>query len=32
MTRKPTLTEAIIPLAAMLLLLGIGYGKLGLPI
>ena len=32
MTRKPTLTEAIIPLAAMLLLLGFGYGKLGLPI
>ena len=32
MTRKPTLTEAIVPLAAMLLLLGIGYGKLGLPI
>ena len=30
--RKPTFSEALTPLAAMLLLLGIGYGKFGLPI
>ena len=32
MTRKPTFTEALIPLLGMVLLLGIGYGKYGLPI
>lgn len=32
MIRKPTFTEALIPLLAMILLLGIGYGKYGLPI
>ncbi len=32
MIRKPTFTEALIPLLGMVLLLGIGYGKYGLPI
>lgn len=32
MIRKPTFTEALVPLLGMLLLLGIGYGKFGLPI
>lgn len=32
MIRKPTFTEALIPLASMIFLLGIGYGKYGLPI
>lgn len=31
MTRKPTFVEAIIPLVAMVLILGIGYGYLRLP-
>jgi NhaC family Na+:H+ antiporter len=30
--RKPTLTEALIPLVAMALLLGVGYGWLGYPV
>jgi len=30
--RKPTLTEALVPLAAMALLLGVGYGWLGYPV
>lgn len=32
MIRKPSFTEALVPLIAMILLLGIGYGKYGLPI
>ena len=32
MTRKPTFAEALVPLLGMVLLLGIGYGKYGLPI
>ncbi len=32
MTRKPTFVEALIPLLGMVVLLGIGYGKFGLPI
>lgn len=32
MIRKPTLTEAMVPLLAMVILLGVGYGKYGLPI
>lgn len=32
MIRKPTFTEALIPLVSMIFLLGIGYGKYGLPI
>lgn len=32
MIRKPTFNEAMTPMAAMILLLGIGYGKYGLPI
>lgn len=32
MIRKPTFTEALVPLISMILLLGIGYGKYGLPI
>ena len=32
MIRKPTFAEAITPMLAMLLLLGIGYGKYGMPI
>lgn len=32
MIRKPTFTEALIPLGSMIFLLGIGYGKYGLPI
>lgn len=32
MIRKPTFAEALTPLVGMLLLLGIGYGKFGLPI
>lgn len=32
MIRKPTFTEALVPLLSMILLLGIGYGKFGLPI
>lgn len=32
MIRKPTFTEAMIPMVGMVLLLGIGYGKYGLPI
>ncbi len=32
MIRKPTFTEAMVPMVAMILLLGIGYGKYGLPI
>lgn len=32
MIRKPTFAEALIPLVGMVLLLGIGYGKYGLPI
>ena len=31
-TRKPTFSEALVPLLGMVLLLGIGYGKYGLPI
>ena len=30
--RMPTLIEAVIPLAAMMLILGVGYGKLGIRI
>ena len=30
--RKPTFSEALVPLLGMVLLLGIGYGKYGLPI
>ena len=30
--RKPTFAEALTPLVGMLLLLGVGYGKFGLPI
>jgi len=32
MVRKPTFTEAVTPLVGMLFLLGLGYGKFGLPI
>ena len=32
MIRKPTFIEAMIPMVGMVLLLGIGYGKYGLPI
>lgn len=32
MTRKPTFAEALVPLLGMVLLLGVGYGKYGLPI
>ena len=32
MKRKPTFIEALVPLLGMVLLLGIGYGKYGLPI
>ena len=32
MIRKPTFGEALTPLLGMVLLLGIGYGKYGLPI
>lgn len=32
MIRKPTFGEAMVPMLAMVLLLGIGYGKYGLPI
>ena len=32
MIRKPTFAEALVPLLGMVLLLGIGYGKYGLPI
>ena len=32
LTRKPTFSEALVPLLGMVLLLGIGYGKYGLPI
>ncbi len=32
MIRKPTFGEAVTPLVGMLLLLGLGYGKFGLPI
>lgn len=32
MIRKPTFGEAMVPMLAMVLLLGLGYGKYGLPI
>ena len=32
MVRKPTFAEAVTPLVGMLFLLGLGYGKFGLPI
>ncbi len=32
MKRKPTFGEALVPLIGMILLLGVGYGKFGLPI